>query len=428
MFPKDMTLDEVSRVVREHNEALEMNVFIEADRGDHVIFNYLLNFEGVFPDFVEGDEAENRRVGILRECRGLIFDKETGLVIARRFHKFWNLNQRPETQVGVIEWSRPHVIMDKLDGSMVTPFRPTNGIRRWGTKMGATGVAEPIEAHVADRSQYEELAVMCEAAGFTPIFEWCSRQQRIVIDYPEDKLVLTHLRNISTGEYATREQVRELGESYDIPVVETLESTIEDIDAFVEHTRKLKNLEGYVVHFEGDLLLKLKAEEYCMLHNTKEKLNLEKNVIEMILSDGIDDMLPQLDAGDRAAVTAYHNDLMEGVANAAREVIDYAILITSGCGVDPDADDFAKAFALLLESKGDFPHRFFKSLVYKARVIAAAIFSGARPEDYGHILIVNDILNVLKKQTGSGTKVEEARPLFGGIEWINYRGEFDGDA
>ena len=30
-------------------------------------------------------------------------------------------------------------------------------------------------------------------AGFTPLFEWCSRRSKIVVDYPEDQLVLTGL-------------------------------------------------------------------------------------------------------------------------------------------------------------------------------------------------------------------------------------------
>jgi hypothetical protein len=35
----------------------------------------------------------------------------------------------------------------------------------------------------------------------TPIFEWCSRNQRIVVDYPEDMLVLTAVRDNIEGVY-----------------------------------------------------------------------------------------------------------------------------------------------------------------------------------------------------------------------------------
>lgn len=419
MFPNAMTLDEVRGVVRAHNEALGTNVFIEADRGDHIIFNYMVAFEGVFPDYT-GDPDEDRRVGILRECRGLIFDASTERVIARRFHKFFNLNQRPETDIGVIDWSRPHVIMEKLDGSMITPFMTSNGIRRWGTKMGATEVAVPVAQHVAARPEYDEFAAMCEAAGYTPLFEWCSRQQRIVIDYPEDRLVLLHLRNNETGVYATRHQIKELGANYGIPVVNVLEASIEDIHEFVEMTRGLKDAEGYVVQFVGEdgmdsLMLKLKAEQYCMLHNTKEKLNLEKNVLQMVLHDDVDDLLPQLDAGDRAAVTAFRDDIMLAAGRAAAEIAHHVELLKSGVHPDALADprEYRKQYAALVNGLVEVPHEFYRPMLFK----------GFDRSDF-----LNDVLKAIAGHLSSSTAVERIRPLIGGVHWKDYRGEFDGDA
>ncbi len=417
MFPHNLTLEETREVVNAHNALLDTRVFLEADRGDHIIFNYLLNFDGVFPDFV-GDEVLDRRTGILRECRGLIFDADTGAVIARRLHKFWNLSQRPETQVGVIDWSAPHIIMDKLDGSMITPFKTSNGIRRWGTKMGDTTVAIPVQEHVAARQEYDEFALMCEIAGFTPIFEWCSRQQRIVIDYAEDQLVLLHVRENLTGAYATREQIRELGDNYGIPVVNVIEATIEDISEFVEHTRALKNAEGYVVHFHNDLMLKLKADEYCMLHNTKEKLNFEKNVVEMVVSDKFDDLLPQLDAGDRAAVRQFADDLLRGATVASNEIREHYMLLESGLG-DTEGHERRKLFAELVGRLTDLPHRHYKGLLFKACNYGV---------DQHSSLLLGDVLKMIKNSTGTATKIEEVRYLMGGIKWSDYRGFFDGDS
>ncbi len=415
MFPHNMELNEVSEIVREHNAKLDMKVFIEADRDDHVIFNYLLNFEGVFPDFT-GDPEIDRTVAILRECRGLIFDKDSGLVISRRFHKFWNLNQRPETQIGEIDFSRSHIIMDKLDGSMIAPFKTSrSGVRKWGTKMGATDVALPVEQHVAANSAYEALAKACDVMNVTPIFEWCSRQQRIVIDYPEDQLILTHVRDIKTGSYAPRDVIRELGEEFGIPTVRVFEHTIEDIHEFVEHTRGLQNLEGYVVHFDDDLMLKLKADEYCMLHNTKEKLNFEKNVVEMVFADGIDDMLPQLDENDRRAVSQFLDDAMAGVAEAAREISELAAslraqIVGPASGGD-DIRETRKQYAALVNS-AVMPNEFAKRLLFRA---------------FDTPDLVADVIKIVVDNTGSSTKIESIRPLIGGINWNNYRGFFDAE-
>ena len=51
--------------------------------------------------------------------------------------KFFNVNEREETLIQHIDFSQPHLILEKLDGSMITPFEVDSRIR-WGTKMGLT--------------------------------------------------------------------------------------------------------------------------------------------------------------------------------------------------------------------------------------------------------------------------------------------------
>jgi len=260
---------------------------------------------------------------------------------------------------------------------------------------------------------------MCEVAGYTPIFEWTSRQQRIVIDYPEDRLVLLHVRNIETGEYASRVQVNDLAQQYGIPVVDTLQTTIEDIDAFVAMTRGLKNLEGYVVQFiDGDReMLKLKADEYCLLHDTKETLNLEKNVIALVLDEALDDVLPQMDAGDRDAVTRFLDDVMVG-ANASSAMIklqaDEFLSKLDLDGID-DPRERKKQYAALVNA-GDYrvPHDFYKPLLFRA----------FNPE----LDLLKEVLRIIKDNVGTATKVERVRPLLGGINWSDYRGQFEADS
>ncbi len=162
--------------------------------GGYTVVNYVVMTGNTFPD------VENENDAILRELRGIIFDTATGNVLQRRFHKFFNCNERAETQAGQIDFDEPHVILEKLDGSMITPVQTTDGLR-WGTKMGVTQVALPVEEFVATRRNYIEMAEFCSKKGWTPIFEWTSRQQAIVIDYPEDNLILTAVRDNVTGEY-----------------------------------------------------------------------------------------------------------------------------------------------------------------------------------------------------------------------------------
>jgi RNA ligase len=167
--------------------------FIVAERDHFTVVNYMVAHPETFPEVTDVNSA------IRRELRGIIFGKD-GKVISRRLHKFFNVNERDETQQHLIDLSQPHVILEKLDGSMVTPI-PVGDHLRWGTKMGITDVSMGAEAFVAAHPEYAEFAKWCQENNYTPIFEWVSRKQRIVIDYPEDNLILIAVRNNTTGEY-----------------------------------------------------------------------------------------------------------------------------------------------------------------------------------------------------------------------------------
>ena len=188
-FPTITHLDQVRPAIAGCDE------FIIAERDWGYVVNYMVAMSDTFPFVFTEEDA------IRRECRGLLFYKD-GSIMARRLHKFFNVNERDETQFHAVKWSQPHVILEKLDGSMITPVIMPDGGIRWGTKMGITEVSMQAEEFVARHPQYEQFARMVMVnLGFTPIFEWTSRKQRIVIDYEEDNLVLIAVRDNVTGEY-----------------------------------------------------------------------------------------------------------------------------------------------------------------------------------------------------------------------------------
>ena len=98
-FPHHLTLDEVRSVIQRHNARTATQAFIEIDRGDHIVFNYVVAFAHSFPRPDTRDAALNREYTILRECRGLIMCPTTGTVLARRYHKFFNVGERDESPV-----------------------------------------------------------------------------------------------------------------------------------------------------------------------------------------------------------------------------------------------------------------------------------------------------------------------------------------
>ena len=293
--------------------------FTVAQKDGYTVINYNVMFEDTFPA-IQGDATEQVSAMIRRECRGIMFDSVTGDIIRRPFHKFFNVNERDETQDHTIDMSKPHVILEKLDGSMIAPFY-ANGELVWGTKMGATDVAKPVEEFVKNNPMYVAFAENEIANGYTPIFEWCSRKQRIVLDYPEDQLILTGLRHLETGIYVYHSGFDNVEEALGIPVVRAFDSR-SDMKEFIEYTRDLENLEGFVVRFDDGHMLKLKCEWYLQLHRAKEAIQQDRNIVEMILDEHLDDLKPNLSVEDRDRINKFENDFNQAIMKMSTDIRD----------------------------------------------------------------------------------------------------------
>lgn len=302
------------RNISQVRDAIEgCNDFIEVDRGDYIIFNYLLHTPETFPPVnVNGEYDE--RAAIRRECRGLMFGKD-GKVLARRFHKFFNAEEKAETALDQIDLNRPHVILDKLDGSMITPII-FEGKCWWGTKMGITDIAFQVHVYVCQQpggpyqNKYTKFALACYVDGCTPIFEWCSRKNRIVIDHPEDQLILTAIRNNEDGQYWTYEALTLTAESFGIPLVNAWTSGW-DINQVIERVRQWDDTEGIVIRFDDGHMVKIKSDWYCKIHAAKDLLNNERKVVRLIIDQKIDDLYPLLLEHDRIKVQRYQQQFTE---------------------------------------------------------------------------------------------------------------------
>lgn len=306
--------------------------FAIAVKEGYTVVNYKVAFEDTFPPIkVAGGSAKMRAERALhnalrRECRGIIFDSETGDILRRPYHKFFNINERAETLASQINLSKSHAILDKLDGSMIAPFI-VNDKMIWGTKMGATDVAEPVEEFVRNNPKYKHLAftLMHYGHGYTPIFEWCSRQQRIVLDHPEEQLILTAVRDMRSGEYYNHTQLIDLSEAYDIPIVNAFKMGT-DTEAFIDHVRDLTDVEGYVVRFHDGHMVKIKCDWYVQIHRAKDSLMQDRNIVEMILNNELDDVKAHLPEEDRERLIKFemdfHNELTDRCENLYRLAYD----------------------------------------------------------------------------------------------------------
>lgn len=364
--------------------------FIVAEKEGYTVINYNVMFDDTFPPVITLGEhcmEYDTAAALRRECRGIIFDTESGDILRRPFHKFFNVNEREETLDRRVNLSNGHTILEKLDGSMIAPFI-VDGQMIWGTKMGATDVAKPVEEFVARNPNYLEFAQDMIAAGLTPIFEWCSRKQRIVLDYgSEDQLILTAIRQMDTGRYLTLNGMSQAG-IWNIPVVRQFEPQT-DMKAFLEYVRDLEDLEGFVVRFDDGHMLKLKCSWYVQIHKAKEAILQDRNIVELILEEHLDDVKAHLPAEDRDRLTQFESDFNRAVrdvtANILAEIIDLG-------QKNIDRKTFATTMAQNLDS-------------YTRPII----FSLWDVDTIGMVEVENKVRNTIRNNLGRTVKYEAIR-------------------
>ncbi len=100
-------------------------------------------------------------------------------------------------------------------------------------------------------------------------------------------------------------------DEYNIPVVEA-HGTFSTATALLEFTRPLLGVEGFIVDFGGHKV-KVKADQYVRIHKVKDKIRTERNILEIIINEELDDVLPILDATDYETVKAYESRFDAGL-------------------------------------------------------------------------------------------------------------------
>lgn len=319
-FPVISQIDDILPAIKNKPE------FVVMQKEGYQVVNYNVNFIDTFENpFEEGISLEEAELRMLRkECRGIIFD-EYGNLISRPFHKFHNWNENAEsTIVSEIFSKEDHVVLEKLDGSMVRPFIVDKDVI-WGSKAGETFITEQVKQFFDEsgtEKQYDALARELIKEDITPLFEWCSPENRIVVDYKDSDLVLTAMRNMVTGEYYNYATLTNIGQKFGVPIVQ-LNTDFDHLGKLAEHAKSLIGEEGYVVRFANGYMIKLKAEEYCLLHRTKEALQFEKNVLRVILEGKLDDFIPLVMTDeDREKLETYSASVHNNVENVAKLISD----------------------------------------------------------------------------------------------------------
>jgi len=380
-FPEIRHLDDVRAAIDGCDE------FIIAERDWGYVVNYMVSMADTFPAVESVNDA------LRRECRGLLFHPD-GSIMARRLHKFFNVNERDETQHHLVDLGQTHVILEKLDGSMITPVVTEHGLR-WGTKMGITEVSMQAEEWVATRPDIGRWAQRMLDQGWTPIFEWCSRKQRIVVDYVIDRLVLIAVRRTVEGTYMSYADMRAQAEGNALDVVRAYPGTADSMEHLIELTKPIKGQEGWVVRFDNGHMIKIKADEYVKIHKIKDTLTFEKDVIDLIINEKMDDIKGHMLDDDRHRVEQFEAEFWQGVSAMVDTYDKYWLAVQNS---KLDRKSYAINWMPTIKDNDPFAPQF--------------IFGKFDGKDSRAMII-----DVIRRNTGSSTKVDSVRNLWGGIRW-----------
>lgn len=190
--------------------------------------------------------------------------------------------------------------------------------------------------------------------------------------------------------------IQNLIREYNIPVVEQ-HGSVEDPKAFMQYVHELKNAEGFVIRWADGHRVKIKAHEYIQIHKAKEAILQDRNIVELILDEKLDDVKAHLPAEDRDRLTQFESDINHAFNGVVANILGSFFEIKAS-GID------RKTFALTKAQEYD---GFVRPILFR-------IFDGERaPADLREI-----IANTIRNNLGRTAKYEAIRDAwFPGIKF-----------
>ena len=227
----------------------------------------------------------------MQDCRGLILEIGTWKVLSLAFRKFFNLQ---ESNAHKIDWTTAR-ILEKLDGTMIQVYNHKN---EWfaattGTIDGSGEVNNKLGTTFNSlfwdtvKNKYNlDLNVLNN--NFCYVFELTTPYNIVVKPHSESSATLLTVRNLTTLEELSYEEVISVGamlglpvvKSYDLNVdVETILHTFDGCDVFFE---------GYVIVDANFNRVKIKSPKYIAIHHLKNR-TAEYHIMEIVKTNEIEE-------------------------------------------------------------------------------------------------------------------------------------------
>ncbi|EFC38327.1 predicted protein [Naegleria gruberi] len=382
LFPLINHLDQVKQAIGSDTDDFK---FMTQD-------NYLFYCYGrvkttTFPSIESGDDEQIQDMKkIRREIRGLAFDKDSGKLVSRCLHKFFNLDENAETNTEYLENKyNPNgdcnlldifLVLEKLDGSMIMPII-VDGKIVFRTKRGYFNqVTNQADKFVAESQvKYLEFCTKLMKEGYTPIFEFYSKENMVVIEYDSTFLTLIAIRYTEKGDYVPYNEMCEMCNEFSIPFVKCIFSNTDQdeqskktvIKSFKQLKSKvntIKGIEGVVIrHKVSGEMFKFKTNWYSEQHKKKQLVTdgnpSPAHIWKFVMDDCIDDIIPVLNTEkEKQELRRFNDEVLNAIDDCAKrslEIIEFAMNLGS-----------AKETASYIAQESGH-NTIFKKIVYKIK-------------------------------------------------------------
>jgi RNA ligase len=213
---------------------------------------------------------------ITLQTRGLVTDNK-GNIVARPFKKFFNDSEKKHTPTPDFD------VYDKLDGSLGILFH-YEGEWVLATRGSFTSDQAVKGFEMLQKYDYQKLH-----KDYTYLFEIIFKENRIVVQYDYEDLILLGMIHTKTGY-----EVDLYGEGNDVRLKNIINNLgfkiVRKYDGINDYSI-LKGMikddeEGFVVRFSNGDRMKIKGEEYLRLH--KIMTNVSTTAVWEMLSEGRD--------------------------------------------------------------------------------------------------------------------------------------------
>ena len=222
---------------------------------------------------------------IVRECRGIIINRETLGVVCHPFDKFGNYG---ESYVPDIDWDTATVV-EKVDGSLIKLYWYKG---KW--RVATNGTVNAFECDLpkptAEFKTFGELFMYLFGevktqfldTDYVYLFELCSNWNRVVVPHEEPTLYLLSTRNRYDYTYPSQVTIKMTARGLMVGTPKTY--PLKSLEDVVKASEELPwDDEGYVVVDARGNRVKIKSPSYVRVHHLSDNGNVSiKRLYELV--------------------------------------------------------------------------------------------------------------------------------------------------